>query len=92
MTYRSTRVIERPRGEWHVLGDLSVRGVTKPVPLTVRFAGSMTDSHETSRASFSASGTLTRSEFGLIAELNQEAGSMLIGDLTIDIEAEATLS
>ncbi|MGA3221866.1 MAG: YceI family protein [Acidimicrobiales bacterium] len=93
MTYRSTRVIERPRGEWRVLGDLTVRGVTKPVPLTVRFAGSITDSHGAPRASFSASGTLTRSEFGLVAELNQEAGSMLIGDdITVDIEAEATLS
>ncbi len=93
MTYRSTRVIEHPRGEWRVLGDLTIRGVTKLVPLTVRFVGSITDSHGTPRASFSARGTLTRSEFGLVAELNQEAGSMRIGDdVTLDIETEATLS
>lgn len=92
MTYRSTGVVERPRGEWHVLGELTVRGVTKPVPLTVRFAGSITDSRGKPRAAFSARGSLTRSEFGLLAELSQEAGSMLIGDdILFDIQAEATL-
>jgi polyisoprenoid-binding protein YceI len=93
MTYRSTSVIERPRGEWRVLGNLTVRGVTKPVLLTVRFAGSITDAHGKPRAAFTAGGTLTRSEFGLVAELKEEAGSMLIGDdITLDIEAEATMS
>jgi polyisoprenoid-binding protein YceI len=93
MTYRSTSVTERPRGEWRVRGELTVRGVTKPVPLTVCFGGSITDSQGEARASFTARGTLTRSEFGVVAELKEEAGSMRIGDdITLDIEAEATLS
>lgn len=92
MTYRSTKVVELPRGEWRVLGELTLRGVTKPVPLTVRFAGSITDSRGNARAAFHARGSITRSEFGLLAELKQEAGSMLIGDdIAIDIEVEATL-
>jgi polyisoprenoid-binding protein YceI len=92
MTYRSTGVIERPRGEWRVLGELTLRGITKQVPLTVRFAGSITDSWGKARAAFRATGTLTRSDFGLLAELQKEAGSMLIGDdIALDIEAEATL-
>ncbi len=93
MTYRSTSVTERPRGDWLVLGELTVRGVTKPIPLTVRFGGSITDSQGKARASFTATGTLTRSEFGVVAELEEESGSMRIGDdITLDIEAEATLS
>ncbi len=93
MTYRSTRIVERPRGEWRVLGELTVRGVTKPVPLTVRFGGSITDSQGKPRAAFTARGTLTRSEFGVVAELKEESGSMRIGDdITLDIEAEASLS
>lgn len=93
MTYCSTGIVERPRGEWHILGELTVRGVTKPVPLTVRFAGSITDSWGNPRAAFHASGTLTRSDFGVVAELRAEAGSMLIGDdITLDIEVEASLS
>lgn len=93
MTYRSTRVIERPRGEWRVLGELTVRGATKPVPLTVRFRRSITDSQGKPRAAFTARGTLTRSEFGVVAQLKEESGSMSIGDdIALDIEAEATLS
>jgi polyisoprenoid-binding protein YceI len=60
------------------------------VPLTVRFGGSITDSWGNARASFHADGNLTRSEFGIDAELEAEAGSMMIGDdITLDIEAEA---
>jgi len=93
MTYRSTGVIERPRGEWRVLGELTLRGVAKPVPLIVRFAGSIVDSSGTPRVAFHASGTVTRSDFGVVAELSKEAGSMLIGDdINLDIEAEATRS
>lgn len=93
MAYRSSGIVERPRGEWRVLGGLTVRGITKPVPLTVRFAGSITDSQGNPRAAFSANGSLTRSDFGLLAELTHEAGSMLIGDdICIEIAVEATLS
>jgi polyisoprenoid-binding protein YceI len=93
MTYRSSSVIERPRGEWGVLGELTLRGVAKPVALTVRFAGSIIDSSGMPRAAFHANETVTRSDFGLVAELSKEAGSMLIGDdISLDIEAEATQS
>ncbi len=80
MTYRSTDVIERPRGEWNVLGELTVRGVTLPVPLTVHFGGSIVDSSGKFRAAFHAAGTITRSAFGVVAELGTEAGSMMIGE------------
>ena len=91
MTYRSTGIVERPRGEWLALGELTLRGVTRPVPLTVHFGGSIADSSGTPRASFHATGTLTRSQFGLLAELSKEAGSMLIGDdIGLDLDIEAT--
>lgn len=91
ITYRSTGVVERPRGEWLVLGALTLRGVTRPLPLTVRFEGSISDSTGDARAAFHATGTVTRSQFGLLAELSKEAGSMLIGDdVALEIEAEAT--
>jgi polyisoprenoid-binding protein YceI len=93
MTYRSTSVIERPRGEWIVFGDLTIRGVTRPVPLKLLFGGSITDSSGKPRAAFNATTTITRSEFGIVAELRQEAGSMMIADdIWIDIEAEAVRS
>lgn len=93
MTYRSTGVVERPRGEWLLLGELTLRGTTRTVPLTVRFEGSITDSTGKPRTSFHATGTVTRSQFGVVAELIEEAGSMLIGDdVFLDLEIEATQS
>lgn len=92
MTYRSTSVVERPRGEWLALGELTLHGTTRPVPLNVRFEGSITDSSGAARAAFHATGTITRSQFGVVAELREEAGSMLIGDdIALDLEVEATL-
>ena len=76
-----------------MLGNLTIRDVTRPVPLTVRFGGSISDSSGKARAAFHAAGTITRSAFGVVAELAQEAGSMMIGDdITLDIEAEAVRS
>jgi len=90
MTYRSTGIVERPRGEWLLVGELTLRGVTTPVPLSVRFEGSIADSSGLPRTSFHATGSLTRSQFGVVAELIQEAGSMLIGDdINLDLEVEA---
>jgi len=91
MTYRSSGVTERPRADWLMEGELTLRGVTRSVPLTVRFEGSITDSSGNPRSSFHAIGSLTRSQFGVDAELIQEAGSMLIGDdILLDLEVEAT--
>ena len=90
ITYRSTQVAARPTGEWNVLGDLTVRGITLPVLLVVRFGGSITDSSGNARAAFHASGSLTRSAFGVAAELAEEAGTLSVDDdVTLSIDAEA---
>lgn len=90
MTYRSTATIEMTAGAWLVTGDLTLRGVTRPVELTVRFGGSITDPFGNLRVAFHAGGFITRHDFGLNYELVKEAGGLLVGrDITIDIDAEA---
>lgn len=90
MSYRSTAITEIPEREWSVLGDMTVRGVTRPVGLVVQFGGSITDAHGKIRAAFHAHTAITRSDFGLTNELVQEAGGLLVGkDVSIDIDAEA---
>ena len=90
MTYRSTGVTERPAGEWLVAGHLSLRGVTRPSELVVRFGGAVTDPFGNARLAFHAKGSITRSDFGLHYELVKEAGGLLVGqDLAIEIDAEA---
>ena len=40
LSFRSTKVELKPRGDWKVYGDLTVRGVTRPVVLEVEFEAS----------------------------------------------------
>jgi polyisoprenoid-binding protein YceI len=89
MTYRSTRVTQTPAAGWLVIGDLTLQGVTRPVELMVRFGGGVTDPFGNVRLGFHASGSITRSDFGLTFELLKEAGGLLVGkDVTLDIDAE----
>lgn len=90
MVYSSTTLRELPAGDWLLTGDLTLRGVTRPVELTVRFGGAATDDYGNARIAFHAAGSITRSDFGLNYELVKEAGGLLVGrDVTLDIDAEA---
>lgn len=90
VSFSSTSVREQTAGAWSVTGDLSLHGVTRPVELTVRFGGAVTDAYGNARIAFHAQGSITRHEFGLKYELLKEAGGLLVGrDITIDIDAEA---
>jgi polyisoprenoid-binding protein YceI len=90
MTYRSTAASEMTAGVWQISGDLALHGVTRPVELTVRFGGAVTDASGNIRVAFHADGAITRRDFGLTYELLKEAGGLLVGkDTAIDIDAEA---
>ena len=92
MTYRSTSVAEVAGGSRLVIGDLCLRGVTRPLELLVRFTGATIDPWGKSRVAFHATGSLTRSDFGITHELLKEAGGLLVRrDISIEIDAEATL-
>ncbi|MGM7774482.1 YceI family protein [Arthrobacter sp. KNU-44] len=90
MTFRSTAAFESTAGVWQVTGDLTLHGVTRPVELTVRFGGAVTDASGNVRIAFHAHASITRRDFGLTFELLKEAGGLLVGkDIAIDIDAEA---
>lgn len=91
MTWRSTGI--RPSGdEWVVDGELTLRGVTRPVPLTVEFNGVSKDPWGGTRAGFSASGELNRKEFGVNWNAPVDGGGVVVGDkVRIQLEIEAVL-
>jgi polyisoprenoid-binding protein YceI len=92
MTYRSRRVTEVAPGRWDVDGDLTVRGVTRPVVLHVTYDGGIVDPWGNTRAGFTASAEIERDEFGLTWNQVLEGGGVLVGrTVTIEIEAEAVL-
>ena len=68
-------------------GDLTIRGVTKPVTLNVEFAGIVVDPYGQTKAGFTVNGKVSRKEFGLLWSAVTEAGSVVVGD-EIKIHAE----
>jgi polyisoprenoid-binding protein YceI len=90
MTWRSTGV--RPEGSHYVVdGELSLHGLTRIVPLRVEVNGFIQSPMGT-RVGFSASGELSRKEFGIEFNMPLETGGVVIGDkVALDIEIEAIL-
>lgn len=87
--YRTTRVHLLRPGKYVVQGELTIRGVTRDVPLWVESAGFVVDPWGMQRAGFSATTRIKRSEFGLTWNATLETGGVAVGDevtITIDVE------
>lgn len=89
ITFKSTR-IEGDRNAFKLTGDLTIRGVTKPITLDATFEGQTKDPWGGERIGFSAKGKLDRREFGLTWNLLLETGGITVGnEIKINIEVEA---
>lgn len=76
--------------EFELEGDLTIRGVTKPVTLDVTFNGKGKDPWGNERVGFSAKGVINRKDFGLNWNTVLEAGGVLVGDeVKMNIEVQA---
>ena len=61
-------------------GDLTIRGITKPVTLTVDFGGIVVDPWGQTKAGFTVNGKISRKEFGLTWSAVTEAGQVVVSD------------
>jgi len=90
LSFRSTKVELKPRGDWKVYGDLTVRGVTRPVVLDVEFEGVIQDPWGNQRLGFTASGEIDRNDFGVSFNAALETGGFVVSPkVKLEIEAEA---
>jgi len=88
LTYVSRRV-ERRGDEFRVIGDLTIRGTTREVPLAVTLEGTNRDPWGNDRMAFRATATVNRSDFGLTWNKALEAGGVLVGEeVKISIEVQ----
>jgi polyisoprenoid-binding protein YceI len=89
MTFQSTGI--RPDGEDFILeGDLTLRGVTRQVPLKLEISGFGPDAQGNTRAGFSASGEINRTDFGVSYNGPVPGGGVAVSErvqLVLDIEA-----
>ena len=91
MTFVSTKIA--PHGDhWELTGDLTLRGVTKPITLEVEFNGATPDPWGGTRLGFSAEGEITREDFGVSFNMALETGGVMVGSkVKLEIEAELIL-
>ena len=61
-------------------GDLTIRGISKPVSLKVEFGGIAADPWGNIRAGFTIDGKINRKEFGLNWSAVTEAGGIVVSD------------
>lgn len=76
--------------EFTLLGDLTINGVTRPVELAVEYNGAANGPDGVLRTGFSATGEISRKDFGLTWNVALEGGGLLVGDnvkLGLEIEA-----
>ena len=73
-------------------GELTIRGITRPVTLATEYLGHVTDPWCGQRAIFTAEGTLNRDDWGLTWNMPLDNGGLLVSkEIRIEIEAEAVL-
>jgi len=89
ITFKSTKVEQVDETNGKLIGDLTIRDVTKPVVLNFEYAGQAKTPWGTTSAGFSASTKISRKEWGLNWNVALETGGWLVGDqITISIELE----
>lgn len=91
MQYRS-RGIRVDGGDYVLDGELTLKGVTRPVPLRLEVNGFTADPYGGTRAGFSAAGQISRKDFGIEFNIPMDGGGVVVGDkVQINLEIEAVL-
>jgi len=78
--FSSTSVKKLADSEYSVAGNLTIRGVTRPVTLTVTALGSATDPWGNVKEGFETETTINRKDYGLNWNAALETGGFLVGD------------
>lgn len=90
ISFRSTSIQGTPQ-DFEVIGDLTMKGVTKSVTLKGRYNGTVKDPWGNTKAGFRASTTVDRRDFGLTWSKMIEAGPVVGDQVSIELRVEAKL-
>jgi polyisoprenoid-binding protein YceI len=98
ITFKSTKVVPgKDAKHFQVVGDLTIRGVTKPVTLDAEFLGmgpvGISGKSMGTQAGFHATTTINRQDFGIVWNKALDQGGMMLADevtITLDVAAMST--
>ena len=80
MSFVSSTLEKIDDESWQLKGDLTIRGISKPVKLDVEFVGVGKDPWGNTKAGFSLNGKINRKDWGLNWNAALEAGGVLVSD------------
>jgi polyisoprenoid-binding protein YceI len=94
LNFKSTKVVPGPEKSFLIYGDLTIRGVTKPVTLDATYMGSgqvgMGGRPPRTIAGFEARTTINRKDYGIVWNRTLDQGGTMLGDevaITLQVEA-----
>ncbi len=87
ITFVSTSLKKVDDDEYKLVGNLTIKGVTKEITLDAEFGGFMKDPYGNEKAGFSVNGKIDRKDFGLNWNAALEAGGVMVGN-EVKISAE----
>lgn len=90
ITFTSTRVEQTADDTFAVTGDLTIKGITRPVTVDFGYAGSAVDPYGNTRVGFEGSTTINRSDFGITFNATLDTGGVLVSDkITLEFDISA---
>lgn len=87
ITFKSTAV-HNAGGEISIVGDLTIKDLTKPVTFDVEFGGVAKDPWGNEKVGYTITGKINRQEFGLVWNAALETGGVMVSD---DVKFQAEL-
>jgi polyisoprenoid-binding protein YceI len=80
ISFRSTGLLSASDGSSRLAGELTIKGVTKPIELTATVTGSGTDPWGNERVGLDVEGVLNRTDFGVSWNAPLPGGGFLLND------------
>jgi polyisoprenoid-binding protein YceI len=90
LEFRSTNVEDKGDENFTLVGDLTLKGISKPVRLNVEYSGVTKDPWGGERAGFTVTGKIKRSDFGINFNAVLETGGVALSD-EVKINADVQL-
>lgn len=90
MVFESTEVTQRAEDVFEMVGNLTIKDVTRPLTITAELEGVNADPWGNTKIGFEGTSAFSRKDFGLTWNVALEAGGVLVSDkivLTLDVQA-----
>jgi polyisoprenoid-binding protein YceI len=91
ISFHSTEAAQVDDDHYRLTGDLTIRGVTRPVTLDLEFTGAAVDPYGNQRVGFEGKTTINRKDWGVSWNAALEGGGVLVSEkVTLELDVSAT--